>query len=132
MNRPKTYTIAAILQLLFSAYGVVASIPFLAQGATVFNQTAAGPPYIVIVIGTLAGAMGVISAYGVWRNQKWGIILTLILSVINGLSALPGILLAPTVGVKLLAAMGVVLAIIISALLLWPKPNLAPASDQRQ
>jgi hypothetical protein len=130
MNRPRTYTIAAILQFLSSAFAVVASIPGLAQGATSFNQTTSGPPYVVVLIGTLVGAMGIVSAYGVWRNQKWGIILTLMLCVINGLLTMPGILFAPSAGVKLFAASGVVFQIIIIALLLWPRPTLVPASNQ--
>ena len=128
MNRPRTYTIAAILQILFSAFGVVASLPSLAEGARQVDQAAEGPPYIIIVMGVLAGTLGLVSAYGVWRNQKWGLILTLVLSVINCLSALPGILFAPTVGVRLLALTGVVIPIIIICLLLWPKTKRTPLS----
>lgn len=129
-TRPKTYTIAAILQFVLSAVGVVTSIPLLSLGAAVFNQTTLGPPYVVILLGTITSAMGLVSAYGVWRNEKWGIILTIILNAINGLSALPGIVLAPSVGVKLFAGGGVVLCMIIIALLLSPRPNLAPTSNQ--
>jgi hypothetical protein len=128
-TRPKTYTIAAILWFLNSAIGVVTSIPQLAQGATAFNQTTPGPPYVVVLIGTLVAAMGLVSAYGVWRNQKWGVVLTIILSVINGLLALPGVVLAPTLGIKLFALSGVVLHGIIIALLLWPKPKLTAAAS---
>ena len=73
--------------------------------------------------------MGLISAYGVWRNQKWGVILTIILSVLNGLPTLPGVVFAPTVGTKLLAATATIISIIIIALLLWPKPKATPASS---
>lgn len=129
MNRPKTYTIAAILWFLNSAVGVIIAIPSLAQGATTFNQTTPGPPYAVVFIGTIVATMGIVSSYGIWRNQKWGIILTIILCVISGLLALPGVILAPTGGVKLFAASGVIFNIIIIALLLWPKPKFTSASS---
>ena len=61
-----------------------------------------------------------------WRNQKWGVILTVVLRAVDGVSALPGILFAPTVEFKILASMGVLLAVAVIALLLWPKPRIVP------
>jgi hypothetical protein len=129
-TRPKTYTIAAILWFLSSAAGVVVSIPALSQGATAFNQTTIGPPYVVVLVGMLLNAMGLVSAYGVWRNQKWGVILTIILSALNGLLGAPGILFAPVIWVRVFAGSGVVFMIMIIALLLWPKPKSATIASQ--
>ena len=72
--------------------------------------------------------LGLVSAYGVWRNQKWGVILTIVVCLVGGLSALPGLLFAPTVTIKIFVAVGVLLQIVLIALLLWPKPNLATVS----
>jgi hypothetical protein len=128
MNRPKTYTIAAILQFLFSVYAVVTSIPLLARGTTVTEQAADSPPYFIVMLGFIVAVLGIISAYGVWRNQKWGVILTIILRALDSLSALPGLLFAPTLMWKMVAGSGVLISIVIIILLLWPKPKLAPVS----
>jgi hypothetical protein len=128
MNRPKTYTIAAILQFLVSVFSVVASFPVLMQGANAVDQAGDSPPFLIVMLGFSIGLLGLVSAYGVWRNQKWGVILTIILRAIDGLSALPGLLYAPTIGLTIAASIGVVLAIVVIALLLWPKPTVAPVS----
>ena len=128
MNRPKTYTVAAILQFLVSVFSVISSVPLLVQGATAVEQAGDSPPFFIAILGFGIGLLGLVSAYGVWRNQKWGVILTILLRAVDGLSALPGILFAPTVGLKIMASLGVLLAIVVIALLLWPKPKLAPAA----
>ena len=128
MNRPKTYTIAAILQFLVSVFSVVASFPQLVQGANTVELAGDSPPFFIIILGFSIGLLGLVSAYGVWRNQKWGVILTILLRAIDGLSALPGLLYAPTVPLKIVVSVGVLLAIVVIALLLWPKPKLAPVS----
>jgi len=122
MQRPKTYTIAAILQLLISLFAIVLTIPELAQGST----AADAPPYFVVLLAFAAGILGLVSAYGVWQNQKWGVILTIVLRAVDGLAALPGILFAPTTFLWLSAIAGVLISALIIVLLLWPKPKLAP------
>ena len=125
MNRPKTYTIAAILQGLFSLYAMVTTIPLLARG-----DTAPTPPFFIIVIGFALAVLGIISAYGVWRNDKWGVVLTIIVRAIDGLGALPGLLFAPTLALQISAWVSVLFAIVIIALLLWPKPKAVQAANQ--
>ena len=128
MNRPKTYTVAAILQLLVSIVSVVFSFPMLVQGADTVNRAGDAPPFFIAILGFGIGLLGLVSAYGVWRNQKWGVILTIVLRTVDGLSALPGILFAPTFAFKIAASAGVLSSIVVIALLLWPKPKLAPVS----
>ena len=128
MNRPKTYTIAAIIQLLISLFSVFASFPALIQGAEAVERAGNSAPYFIYLLGFGLGLLGLVSAYGVWRNQRWGVILTILLRTIDGLFALPGLLFAPTVMLKIAASAGVLIAIVVIALLLWPKPKLAPVS----
>ena len=58
--------------------------------------------------------------------QQWGVILTIVIQAIEGLMALPGIIFAPTVTFKILASTGVLIAVVVIGLLLWPK--LAPVA----
>ena len=128
MNRPKTYTVAAILQFLVSVFSVVASFPVLMLGVNAVDQAGDSPPFLIVMLTFSIGLLGLVSAYGVWRNQKWGVILTIILRAVDGLSALPGLLYAPTIGLTIAASIGVVLAIVVIALLLWPKPTVTTVS----
>ena len=130
MNRPKTYTVAAILQLLISLASVVWSFPILFQGAAAVEQAGDQPPFFIIVLAFSIGLLGLVSAYGVWRNQKWGVILTIALRAVDTLSALPG-LTVPSLELKILASVGVAISIVIIVLLLWPKSRLTtPASTE--
>ena len=131
MNRPKTYTIAAVLQLLISLMAVVYAFPLLFQGATAVDQTGDQPPYFVIVLAFCLGLLGLVSAYGVWRNQKWGVVLTIALRAVDSLLALPGVAGAPTPDLQIMASVGVTISVAIIVLLLWPKsrPATSPSTE---
>jgi len=125
MNRPKTYTVAAILQLLISGIIVVFAFPMLFQGPAAVEQAGDEPaPYFVIVLAFSLGLLGLVSAYGVWRNQKWGVVLTIALRAVDALLALPGILFGPTLALKLFPTFEVAISIAIIVLLLRPKSRL--------
>ena len=131
MNRPKTYTVAAILQLLISLFAVVFALPLVFQGAVAVEQAGEMPPYFVIVLAFSLGLLGIVSAYGVWRNQKWGVILTIVLRAVDTLSALPG-LTVPSLELKIMASVGVATSVVIIVLLLWPTKSrhATPASTE--
>lgn len=122
MNQSTLYKTAVILFAALSLFGVVFSMPALLSGPD--NQGAvAGIPQVVILLGALTGVAGLIAAYGAWRGQKWGVWLAIILSAVNGLSALPGVLFAPTSATRISAIVGVVASIFIIVVLLHrPKP----------
>lgn len=124
MNRPQTYTIAAIIQFVVSLIVVGEGLISLPQGAAALDSVE-GPGYFFIVLGLILGLAGLFSAFGVWKSQKWGVILTIVIRAIDGLTALPGIIFAPTLATKMPAALGVLIAVVVITLLLWPKPKLA-------
>ncbi len=128
MSRPKTYTIAVILQLLLSVTSIVGSIPFLARGDAGFSS---GPPFAVELVIFATAILGLPAAYGVWHNQRWGAILAIVLGILTGLVCLPGLLFAPVPVGKLASAGDVVLVVAIIVLLLWPRPALASASSAK-
>ena len=125
MNRPKTYTVAAILQLLISLLAVVWTFPILFQGSAAVEQAGNEPaPFFIIVLAFSLGLLGLVSAYGVWRNQKWGVVLTIALRTVAALLALPGTLLAPALQLRIFPAFEVAISIAIIVLLLRPKSRL--------
>jgi len=129
LSRSTALKIAAVLSLLFSATGVISSLPLIAQGANAVDQGEAAPPYFVLVLSVILGVVGVVAAYPTWKQIRWGITLTIIVNLINGLSAAPGIFFAPTPTLTMLATIGVLSSIVIIVLCLWrdPKPAVAQA-----
>lgn len=127
MTRPKTYTIAAIIQFVVSVIVVGTALTSLPQGAAALDSVE-GPGYLFTVVGLILGLAGLFSAFGVWKVQKWGVILTIVIRAFDGLTALPGIIFAPTLATKMPAALGVLIAVVVIGLLLWPKPDLAPVA----
>jgi hypothetical protein len=64
----------------------------------------------VILLEIVIGLIGLVAAYAVYRTQRWGVILTLVLMIINVLISLPGIPFGPTTFDKVSSAVGLVLA----------------------
>jgi len=126
MNRPKTTTAAAIVLFVLSATNGIGAIPFLMRGAA----TTDGPPFFVELVIFAAALVGLVSAYGVWRQQRWGALLSIIVCTMTGLVNLPGVLFAPGLFGKGVSAASLLTAIAVIVLLLWPKPRSAPASSQ--
>jgi hypothetical protein len=114
------YKTAVILFALLSILNVIFSLP----GIPGSNLTEGLPPF-VIVLGTITGAAGLVAAWGAWRGQKWGIWLTIALSLVNGLSALPGVLFAPTNILHAGAILTVAVSIFVIVVLLLYRPTTA-------
>jgi hypothetical protein len=125
MQKTTLYKTAVIFHFLVSLFGAFSAFPALLGGPETPGITQ-GIPQIVIVLGSLLGVMGVVSAYGAWHRQKWGIWLTIVLEAANGLLALPGVLFAPNNTARFLAILGVASAVfVIVGMLLWSSPPTA-------
>jgi len=114
MNRSKQIVIASVLTVLYALQGIIRiSIALATQ-----NQSAQemGNGFLVILL--ILYTVCLVSVYGVWQNQKWGKILVIITLGLNALLALPGIIFAPTLLMKLDPGSGVVVAIVVTILLL--------------
>ena len=127
LSRPTALKIAAVLSFLRSASDLIQVLPLLAQGATAVDQGGETPPYSILLVALIVGIVSIVAAFGTWKGQRWGIILTIFANVVNGLSAAPGMLFAPTPGLLIAASVTVVLGIAIIVLCLWPDRKLATA-----
>jgi uncharacterized membrane protein (DUF2068 family) len=115
MSRSRNYTIAAVLAGILALANTIIALVLLPQGASKINHSSNQPPYAVLLIEVVVGLIGIVAAYGVFRSQRWGVVLTLILSVINLLISLPGIPFGPTTFDKVSS----VLAVIVSAAVIY-------------
>lgn len=116
MNRSKQIVIASILIAFYSLVTIIrVSIALATQNQDAQNF---GNGFLVVIL--IICTVSLVSAYGVWQNQKWGKITAIVTLGINALLALPGVIFAPTLLLKLDPASGVVVAIVVTFLLLSP------------
>ena len=126
-SRSTALKIAAVLSFILSAISVVGSLPLIVQGAATFNQTSEGPPYFILILGLITAVVGIVAAVGTWKGQRWAIIFTILVRLIEGLSAAPGILFASSTGWFISATLSVVASIAIIVLCLWRDRKLVTA-----
>lgn len=125
MPRTTLYKTAVIVHALSSLAGIFFALPALLQGPDAAG-IAQGVPQVVLVLIAFLGVAGLVSAYGAWQGQKWGIWLTIVVRAVDGLLALPGVLSAPTPAARISAIAGVAIAIfVIVVMLLRPAPATA-------
>lgn len=122
MNRPVLFRAAVIVHAVAALFGMLGSLPALMQGPTAEGVTL-GIPQIVLVMVAFFGVAGLVSAYGAWRGQKWGIWLTIIIRALDGLLALPGVLSAPNLVAQSLATASVLIGVFVIFALLRRTAN---------
>jgi uncharacterized membrane protein (DUF2068 family) len=69
------------------------------------------------------GVVGLIGALGLWMPKRWALWLTIVVSVLNILSAAPGLAFAPTPTMMVLATIGVVGFAVVILLAILPGPR---------
>lgn len=118
MKQTTLFKTAIIVHILFSIMNISIAWPFLINGPNVAS-IGQGIPHTLLVLGGLFGVADLISGYGASVGQKWGVWLTVIIDVIGGLTALPGILIAPTNQAQVLAFIGVLAPLFVVFGLMW-------------
>jgi hypothetical protein len=122
--RPQGVTIAAILLVLLNLFNL--PWPWL-----ILFPWALPPPAFVIYTGLVLGVVGVVVAVGLWMMKAWSYWGTIIVCVLNLLSGAPGVVLGPTVGVRVLSAVLEVVALLIIVLVIRPSSRRALEADVR-
>jgi hypothetical protein len=112
--RPLPVTVAAILLVLFSLINLLS--PFLPME---------GVPAFVVYLGVALGVAGLLAAAGLWMLKRWALWLTIVVSVLNILSAAPGLSFAPNVVLRVAATVTVVGFAVIVLLVVLPNSRRA-------
>jgi hypothetical protein len=116
--RPVAITAAVVLSVLIIIGNAIG--PALPSGSG-DDQV----PTFVIILGVVLGIVGIAAAVGLWQLRKWGMILTVVVSALNLLSAAPGIAFGPNTGIKILAGIGTVVPALIIVLVVLPESRRA-------
>src|SRR5512141_243892 len=135
MNRSKQTTVAAVLAAIVGVLSIADGARILAAGSAGLPaqsgmDTAGGPPFWAGLMFFAMGVAFLFSAYGVWKNQRWGKIVAIILSAINGLFTLGdiiGTLSAQIYALTAVFVVGEMVLITIIVLLLQPAPGQSRA-----
>jgi len=89
-----------------------------------------GVPEVVLYSGIVLGIVGLVAAVGLWMLKKWSLWLTIVISVLNILSAAPGVAFAPNAALQVAATVTVVVfALIIVLVVGLPSSRRALAAS---
>src|SRR5262245_31349221 len=113
LSRPTALKIAAVLSLILGVIGLVFALPMLSRGESGVDLANDAPPYFVILSGFVFAILRLVGAYGTWREQRWGIVMTILANALDSILALPGIFYAPTTELWLSSIFGVAVSVII-------------------
>lgn len=121
MNRTRSLTLAAALATLLGVVDIVASLPILAAGragmpAMEGLEEMGGPPFAAGVVFLSFGVMALFGAYGLWLNQKWGKVVTIVtrlLFTVVGLGDLVGMVATGKIAFALLTVLYTMLSVLV-------------------
>lgn len=124
LTRSTALKIAALMLLALALVDLfIYEVPDLMLGQAAVDQVAngdgSGPPFFMVLLASAMDVLAVVTAYGLWRGQRWGVILGIVISAFSILSGLAGALFAGDMNTRLFAAVGVVLSIVTIVLCLW-------------
>ncbi len=122
--RPLAVTVAAILLVLLSLTNFPWLFLFLFPGEE-------GPPAFILYSGYVVGIVGLVVAVGLWMLQKWSYWATIVVCVLNFLSAAPGLVMVSSAGLKALIAVTEVVAVLIIVLVVLPDSRRALTTAER-
>ena len=81
--------------------------------------------------GIVLGVAGLVASAGLWMLKKWGLWLTIVVNVLGGLSAAPGVGAAPNAALQAAAVAFVLISVLVIVLVVLPSSRRALAtSDQ--
>lgn len=119
MTRSNRTAFAAILVFLYCLVNVIRLFIAFINQSEWLEQVGYGG----VALGLVMFTIGLVSAYGIWQNQRWGKIMAIVVLTLNALVALPGILFTTTFVERLEPIMAVLVAVVVTVLILWPAPK---------
>jgi hypothetical protein len=128
-SRPLPVTVAAILLVLLG----LSDFPWLFDFLFGFLIPPGdeGPPAFILYAGYVVGIAGLVAAVGLWMLKPWSYWTTIVVSALNFLLGLPGLLFAPGAALKVLIAVTEIVAILVIVLVMRPDSRRALEATER-
>ena len=118
LSRSTGLKIAAVILWTVAVLGIViVGIPFLTG-----NRPDAGSFFWVFVFSFAVDAITLVVAYGVWRAERWGIILAIVISSFNAVLNTMGALADPDMAIRMMAGSFAVASLVVIFLCLRREP----------
>jgi len=121
--RPMPVTVAAILMALFSVLNNFPG-PWWNAIPAVVEET----PMIVVYVSLVLGIVGIVAAVGLWMMKKWGLWLTIVVSVLNILLNIFGVFVVQSGALKAALAVMAIGFVITLVLVVLPDSRRALAA----
>jgi hypothetical protein len=119
LSRSTGLKIAAVILWTVALLGIVTvGIPFLTGGRPDID----GPIFWVFVFSFAVDAITLVVAYGVWRAERWAIIMAIVISAFNAVLNTMGALADPDMALRLMAGSFVVASLSVIYLCLRREP----------
>jgi peptidoglycan/LPS O-acetylase OafA/YrhL len=125
-TRPQLVTIAVVSLALLSLLNFTSPLFTSPLFTSPLLQT--DYPTIVLFLGIALGVLGLLAAGGLWRLRRWGLLLTIVVSVLNILLAAPWIAVESQATGKLLVGVAVVGFALVLFLVMRPNSRRAFAA----
>src|SRR3954469_13632220 len=93
MHRSRILLAVIWLNALVAVISIAFALAYLPRGANDLDKNYV--PYPVIVIGLVLGVFGLMSSYGLWRKERWGTSLTMVVQILQLITGAPGVILGP-------------------------------------
>src|SRR4051795_7244516 len=93
MHRSRSLLAVIWLNALVAVISIAFALAYLPRGANDLDKNYV--PYPVIVIGLVLGVFGLMSSYGLWRKERWGTILTMVVQILQLITGAPGVIVGP-------------------------------------
>jgi hypothetical protein len=85
----------------------------------------------VLYSGIVLGVAGLVASAGLWMLKKWGLWLTIVVNVLGGLSAAPGVAAAPNAALQAAAVVFALISVLVIVLVVLPSSRRALATGDQ-
>ena len=116
MHRSRSLLAAVWLNALIAVVSIAFAIAYLPRGADDLNENYV--PYPVVVIGLILGVLGLVSSYGLWRKERWGLVLTMVVQILQIVTGAPGVILGPDTFTQISSVILLLVSVAVVVLLL--------------
>ena len=108
------------------ALAIVLSLTSLPSALTPTPEGETGPPYVVLVLGTVLGLVGLVAAVLAWRGNRGALRVLAGAIIIGALTGVPAFFVDVPAWLKLLVAISVLLSVAAVVLMFTPSKHAAP------